>query len=96
MTLADVSFSFRHFARRVLTIDRQELTALIAEGLSPYSHGCSYSYKGGRGYEVPGPEFATVSDIAAAVLYRGEDGKYRHIHLPLMTMSGVEPLEASA
>jgi hypothetical protein len=47
----------------------------------------------GRAYDVEKPEFASVSDISAAVLYRGEDGKLRHMHLPLVTMSGVEPLE---
>jgi hypothetical protein len=47
----------------------------------------------GRSYEVKSTEFASVSDIAAAVLYRSdEDGKLRHVYLPLVTMSAVEPL----
>ncbi len=71
-------------------MDREELTKLIAEG------PIRIRMNDGRSYEVAGPEFATVSDIAAAVLYRAEDGKYRHMHLPLVTMSGVEPIETSA
>jgi len=48
---------------------------------------------GGHEYTVESSEFITVSDIAAAVLYRsGNDGKYRHMILPLVTMPGVEPL----
>jgi hypothetical protein len=70
-------------------VDREELTALIKKG------PIRIRMNDGRSYEVSGPEFATVSDIAAAVLYRGEDGKYRHMHLPLGTMSGVEPLETA-
>jgi hypothetical protein len=50
-------------------------------------------YEGGRAQEVPGHEFATLSDIAAAVLNRVDDGKYRHIHLRFVTISGFEPLE---
>jgi len=47
----------------------------------------------GNEYTVENSEFITVSDIAAAVLYRcEEDGKYRHMHLPLVTMAGVEPI----
>lgn len=46
-------------------------------------------------YEIPGPEFALVSDISAAVLHRSEDGKYRTIHLPLVTMCRVEELDAA-
>jgi hypothetical protein len=68
-------------------MDRQELTALIKEG------PVRIRMNDGQFYDIAGPEFATVSDIAAAVLYRGEDGKLRHMHLPLVTMSGVEPLE---
>jgi len=68
-------------------MDRDELTALIAEG------PVLIRMNDGRSYVVSGPEFATVSDISAAVLYRDEEGgKYRHIHLPLVTMSGVEKL----
>ncbi len=70
-------------------MDREELTALIKKG------PIRIRMNDGRAYEVSGPEFATVSDIAAAVLYRGEDGKFRHMQLPLVTMSGVEPLETA-
>ncbi len=71
-------------------MDREELTALIADG------PVLIRMNDGREYTIESPEFATVSDIAAAVLYRAEDGKYRHMHLPLVTMSGVEPLSKNA
>jgi hypothetical protein len=68
-------------------MDREELTTLIKRG------PIRIRMNDGRAYDVEKPEFASVSDISAAVLYRGEDGKLRHMHLPLVTMSGVEPLE---
>jgi hypothetical protein len=68
-------------------MDREELTALIKSG------PILVRMNDGHEYHIDGPEFATVSDISAAVLYRGADGKYRHIHLPLVTMSGVELLQ---
>ncbi len=46
----------------------------------------------GRAYEVRSKEFVTVSEIAASVLYQHEDGKMRHVYLPLVTMSAVEPI----
>ncbi len=70
-------------------MDREELTLLISQG------PIRIRINDGRAYEVAGPEFATVSDIAASILYRADDGKYRHMYLPLVTMSGVEPLETS-
>ncbi|NOZ39481.1 MAG: hypothetical protein GXP24_04560 [Planctomycetes bacterium] len=48
----------------------------------------------GESYEVPSIEFVVVSDIAAYTLYRADDGKMRTMILPLVTMSGVEPLPA--
>ncbi|MEM8865271.1 MAG: hypothetical protein AAGF31_06945 [Planctomycetota bacterium] len=67
-------------------MDREELTALISDG------PVRITMNDGRSFDIPGPEMATVSDIAAAVLYRADDGKLRHIHLPLVTMTSVEPL----
>ena len=71
-------------------MDREELTALIAKG------PVRIRMNDGHEYMIESSEFATVSDIAAAVLYRAEDGKLRHMHLPLVTMSGVEPLAADS
>ncbi len=66
-------------------MDRKELTQLISEG------PILIRMNDGREYLVESVQFATVSDISAAVLYRDEeDDKYRHIHLPLVTMAGVE------
>lgn len=74
----------------VQLMDRQELNALINAG------PIRITMNDGRSFDIPGPEMATVSDIAAAVLFRAEDGKLRHAHLPLVTMAGVEPLETEA
>ena len=72
-------------------MDRKELTALISKG------PVRIRMNDGHEYTIESSEFATVSDISAAVLYRDEeDGKFRHIHLPLVTMSGVEQIEADA
>ena len=71
-------------------MDREELTALIKQG------PIRIRMNDGRAYEVPGIGFASVGDFSAAVLYRAEDGKYRHMHLPLVTMAGVEPLNSGA
>jgi hypothetical protein len=70
-------------------MERQELNALIAQG------PIRLRMNDGRAYDVEKPEFVSVSDISAAVPYRGDDGKLRHMHLPLVTMSGVEPLKTS-
>ncbi len=67
-------------------MDREELMTLIRKG------PVRILMNDGESYEVPSVEFATVSDIAASVLYLAEDGKMRMMHLPLVTMSGVEPI----
>jgi len=69
-------------------MDREELTKLIKNG------PVRILMNDGNSYEVPGTEFAVVSDIAAYTLYRADDGKMRTMILPLVTMSGVEPLSA--
>jgi len=71
-------------------MDREELTALIAKG------PVRIRMNDGEVYTIESSELATVSDISAAVLYRATDGKYRHMHLPLVTMSGVELLSENA
>lgn len=71
-------------------MDREELMKIIREG------PVRITMNDGRSFEVPGPETAVVSDIAASVLYQANDGKYRTIHLPLVTMTSVEPLGTGA
>ncbi len=71
-------------------MDRLELNALIHEG------PIRITMNDGRSFDIERPEMASVSDIAAAVLYRADDGKYRHVHLPLVTVISVEPLVAGA
>jgi hypothetical protein len=67
-------------------MDREELVAILRD--TPVR----IRTNDGREYDVLGREFATVSDIAASVLYRHTDGKLRHVYLPLVTMCAVEPL----
>lgn len=71
-------------------MDREELTQLIRE--SPVR----ITMNDGRAFVVEGIEQAVVSDIAASVLFRAEDGKLRTIYLPLVTMTSVEPLVPEA
>ena len=67
-------------------MDREELMTLIRKG------PVRILMNDGESYDVPNVEFAVVSDIAASVLYLGADGKMRTMHLPLVTMSGVEEI----
>ncbi len=71
-------------------MDREELNKLIDEG------PILIRMNDGREYAVESSQFASVSDISAAVLYRDSEGKYRHVHLPLVTMSGIVPLSTDA
>jgi hypothetical protein len=71
-------------------MDREELSAIVSEG------PVRIRMNDGRSYEVNGWEMITISDIAAAVLYRSEnDDKFRLAYLPLVTMSCVEPIKAA-
>ena len=70
-------------------MDREELNALVRQG------PIRIRMNDGRFYDVENHDWISVSDISAAVLYRGDDGKLRHVHLPLVTMSAVEPLAAA-
>jgi hypothetical protein len=69
-----------------IKMDREELTSLIAEG------PVRITMNNGRVFDIPNREFAVVSDIAAHVLYRAEDGKLKAAMLPLVTMNVVEPI----
>jgi hypothetical protein len=46
--------------------------------------------------EIRNREFVTVSSIAAVVLVKCDDGKYRHQIYPLVTMSRIDQLEPAA
>lgn len=50
----------------------------------------------GSRYEIASIEMAVVDDIAAHVLYRDADGKYRTHILALVCMVGIEPLTHAA
>lgn len=65
-------------------MDREELSQLISQG--------PVRIRMGDTVEIPNAEMATVSDISAAVLVRGEDGRLRHRHLALVCICSVEEL----
>jgi hypothetical protein len=46
----------------------------------------------GRVFDVPSIEFITADDIAAHVVTRSVDGKYRTIYLSLVTIACIESL----
>ena len=46
----------------------------------------------GRVFDVPSIEFITADDIAAHVVTRSVDGKYRTIYLSLVTIACIELL----
>ena len=71
-------------------MDREELTQLVRSG------PIRIRINDGRFYDVPSSEMIVVSDISASVLYRSEhDGKLRTVHLPMVTMSGVDEIGAA-
>jgi hypothetical protein len=68
-------------------MDRLELKAMIAAG------PVKICMNDGKVYKVAAPDEALITDIAAYVLYRSaSDNKLRAMTLPLVTMSGVEPI----
>ena len=71
-------------------MDREELSHLIAQG------PVRVRMDNGDTVEIPRAEMATVSDISAAVLVRGEDGRLRHRHLALVCICSVEELSEAA
>ncbi len=71
-------------------MDREELNAAIKSG------PIKILINDGREYEIAAPDEALITDIAAHVLYRSKtDGKLKAMILPLVTMSGVEPMSAT-
>lgn len=71
-------------------MDREELNALISAG------PVRITMNDGSKFDIESSEFVTVSDIAASVLHRAEDGKLRHVYLPLDNMYVVKPMTAGA
>ncbi len=67
-------------------MNREELTRRIAQG------PVRIRLNNGETVDIPSAEMATVSDISAAVLVRGEDGRLRHRHLALVCICSVEEL----
>lgn len=71
-------------------MDREELNEWI--GLGPIRITMNSSDT----VDITNRELVTVSSMAAVVLVRGEDGRYRHKIYPLVTMSKVEQLEPAS
>lgn len=65
-------------------MDRDELLAMIETG------PITIRMNDGRAYEVPDRQYILVGSMSAVVLHKSDDGKWRNITLPLVTMSGVE------
>ncbi len=71
-------------------MDREELIAMIKAG------PVRILMNDGREYDIAAPDEALITDIAAYVLYRSKtDGKLKAMTLPLVTMSGVEPISSN-
>jgi hypothetical protein len=68
---------------------REELNKIVKQG------PVRIRVNDGSAYEIMSSELVTVSDIAASILYRANDGKWRHVYLPLVTMSVIEPIDAA-
>ncbi|MEQ8847614.1 hypothetical protein [Botrimarina sp.] len=68
-------------------MEREELMKLILAG------PIRITMNDGQSYDVINRDFATVSDFSVSVLYKAPDGKWRHHHLPLVSIAGVEELQ---
>lgn len=69
-------------------MDREELIETIKRG------PVRIPTNDGSVYDIEKPEFATVAELTVSVLYRNQDGKLKHVLLPLVTMTAVEPIAA--
>lgn len=67
-------------------MDREELNELIRLG------PVRITMNSGDSVDILNREMVSVSSMAAAVLVKGADGKFRHHLYPLVTMSKVESL----
>jgi hypothetical protein len=71
-------------------VDREELNDMIRQG------PIRITMNSGDTVDILHREMALVGSMAAAVLVKGDDGKYRHHLYPLVTMSKVEQLEPAS
>ena len=71
-------------------IDREELNEWIRLG------PIRITMNSGDTVDITNRELVTVSSMAAVVLVRSPDGRYRHQIYPLVTMSKVEQLEPAS
>lgn len=71
-------------------MDREELNEWIRQG------PIRFTMNSGDTVDILHREMVTVSSMAAVVLVKCPDGKYRHQVFPLVTMSKVEQLEAAS
>lgn len=71
-------------------MDREELNDLIRQG------PIRITMNSGDTVDILNRDMVSVSSMAAAVLVKGDDGKYRHHLYPLVTMSKVEQLEPAS
>jgi len=65
-------------------MDPEELRAIVQAG------PLTIRMNDGRAYEVPGPDYILIGQMSAVVLHKSEDGKWRNITLPLVTMTAAE------
>ena len=71
-------------------MDREELNEWIRQG------PIRITMNSGDTVDIINREMVTVSSMAAAVLVKCPDGKYRHQVFPLVTISKVEQLEPAS
>lgn len=71
-------------------MDREELNEWIRSG------PIRITMNSGDTVDITNPELVTVSSMAAVVLVKCEDAKYRHHIYPLVAMSKIEQLEPAS
>lgn len=65
-------------------MDPDELKALVAAG------PLTIRMNDGRAFSVPSNDYILIGEMSAVVLHKSDDGKWRNITLPLVTMTGAE------
>ncbi|MEM8945804.1 MAG: hypothetical protein AAGD11_11530 [Planctomycetota bacterium] len=65
-------------------MDREEINALLTMG------PIEVHMNDGSKHVVAAADQPSCSDISLSFLRRSEDGKWRHVHLPLVTMTRAE------
>jgi len=78
------------FKLGAIILDREELNERIRLG------PVRITMNSGDTVDIINRELVTVSSMAAVVLVRCDDGRYRHRVYPLVTMSKVEQLEPAS